>query len=100
GGSGTGGMRAGERGQGEGNASGRVERPDGRILLRLSGNPGMQRRLLFIPVSGGNGGGELQRALIIARTLRGQAGDAVAIRFIVHERAPFPREEFEVVPLP
>lgn len=60
----------------------------------------MQRRLLFIPVSGGNGGGELQRALMLARTLRGQAGDAVAMRFVVHERAPFPREEFEAVPLP
>src|SRR5690606_7915496 len=70
------------------------------ILLRLFGNPGMQRRLLFIPVSGGNGGGELQRALMLARTLRGQAGDAVDIRFVVHGQAPFPREEFQAVPLP
>lgn len=60
----------------------------------------MQRRLLFIPVSGGSGGGELQRALILARTLRGQAGDAIDIRFVVHGQAPFPREEFRAVPLP
>ncbi len=60
----------------------------------------MQRRLLFIPVSGGSGGGELQRALILARTLRAQVGDAIDIRFVVHERAPFPREEFDAVPLP
>ena len=60
----------------------------------------MQRRLLFIPVSGGRGGGELQRSLILARTLRAQAGDAVDIRFVVHRQAPFPHEEFQATPLP
>src|SRR5690606_4282055 len=85
---------------GSGTSTGRAAIPATGILRPLPGIPGMQRRLLFIPVSGGNGGGELQRALIIARTLRGQAGDAVAIRFLVHERAPFPRDEFEAVPLP
>ena len=60
----------------------------------------MQPRLLFIPVSGGRGGGELQRCLILARTLRAQAGDAVDIRFVVHRQAPFPHEEFQAVPLP
>jgi hypothetical protein len=60
----------------------------------------MRRRLLFIPVSGGRGGGELQRSLILARTLRAQAGDAVDIRFVVHRQAPFPHEEFQAVPLP
>ena len=52
----------------------------------------MQPRLLFIPVSGGRGGGELQRCLILARTLRAQSGDAVDIRFVVHRQAPFPHE--------
>jgi hypothetical protein len=60
----------------------------------------MQRRLLFIPVSGGRGGGELQRSLILARTLRAQAGEAVDIRFVVHRQAPFPHDEFQAVPLP
>lgn len=57
-------------------------------------------RILFIPVSGGRGGGELQRSLILARRVRTLAGGPVDIRFLVHAQAPFPREEFACVPLP
>ncbi|WP_111265304.1 hypothetical protein [Marilutibacter maris] len=59
----------------------------------------MPRRVLFIPVSGGRGGGELQRSLILARTLRAQGGDT-DIRFLAHAQAPFPCEEFQRTPLP
>lgn len=54
---------------------------------------------MFIPVSGGAGGGELQRSLIIARAARVR-WPALAIRFLVHSQAPFPREEFECIALP
>jgi len=57
-------------------------------------------RILFVPVSGGRGGGELQRSLILARRLRAHAGDSVDIRFLVHAQAPFPRDEFAATPLP
>lgn len=57
-------------------------------------------RILFIPVSGGGGGGELQRSLILARRLRTLAGDSADIRFLTHAQAPFPRDEFVAAPLP
>lgn len=57
-------------------------------------------RILFVPVSGGQGSGEAQRCLMLARALRAQAGEDIAIRFLLHKDAPFPRDEFDVVDLP
>lgn len=57
-------------------------------------------RILFVPVSGGRGGGELQRSLILARSLRARAGDSADIRFLAHAQAPFPNDEFARTPLP
>lgn len=75
-------------------------RASGPATLAPFPDPGHGMRILFIPVSGGRGGGELQRSLILARRLRARAGDSIDIRFLVHAQAPFPRDEFAAMPLP
>lgn len=60
--------------------------------------PDARDKLMFIPVSGGGGGGELQRSLILARAVRTR-WPSLPLRFVVHRDAPFPREEFDTVDL-